>query len=122
MRCLRDGLRDPSPQVGEPVYADKVRPEELRLDWRRPALELDRIVRLGGAWTTFDGRRLKVLAAEPVVGDLPPGMLDGTRVGTGDGALELVSVQPEGKGAMAAHAWRNGARPAPQTVLGEGPS
>ena len=36
-----------------------------QLDWTRPAVELDRVVRVGGAWTTFRGRRLKVLAADP---------------------------------------------------------
>jgi methionyl-tRNA formyltransferase len=34
-------------------------------------------------------------------------------VGTGDGALTLIEVQPEGKGPQAATAWRNGARPGP---------
>jgi methionyl-tRNA formyltransferase len=122
VRCLSDGLGEPVPQHGEPVYAEKVRPEELRLDWRRPAEELDRVVRLGGAWTSFAGRRLKVLAAEPAGGALPPGELEGTTVGTGEGVLQLVTVQPEGKGPMAATAWRNGAHPAPGTVLGEGAS
>jgi methionyl-tRNA formyltransferase len=122
VRCLRAGLNHPSPQQGEPIYAEKVRPEELRLDWSRPTGELDRLVRLGGAWTTYDGRRLKVLAAEPdgQGGALGHGVLDGLRVGTGDGALELVTVQPEGRGPMAAAAWRNGARPPAGAVLGEG--
>ena len=45
----------------------------------------------------------------------PPGVLaddDGT-VGTGDGALRLVTVQPEGKGPMAWRDFANGARPSP---------
>ena len=36
-------------------------PSDLELHWDRPAVELHRIVRVGGAWTTFRGRRLKVL-------------------------------------------------------------
>ncbi len=36
------------------------------------------------------------------------GCLEGTTVGTGDGALELLRVQPEGKPAMEAAAWRRG--------------
>ena len=44
---------------------------------------------------------------------LEPGAIDGLRVGTGEGALELVEVQPEGKAPMAAADWRNGARPRP---------
>ena len=72
-------------------------------------------MRLGGAWTTFRGKRLKVLAAdaEPAHGGRRPGVLDGDRVGTGDGVLVLTTVQPEGKGPQPAAAWRNGARLAP---------
>ena len=56
------------PQVGDVTYAAKITPDELQLDWSRPAAELDRVVRVGGAWTTFRGRRLKVLAATPTDG------------------------------------------------------
>lgn len=94
VRCLAGPLPQPVPQVGEPLYAAKIRPEELRLDWSRPALELDRLVRLGGAWTTFRGKRVKVLSAEVV-----------------DDRLEPTSVQPEGKGAMSASDFLRGARP-----------
>jgi methionyl-tRNA formyltransferase len=51
--------------------------------------------------------------------NLEPGAINGLRVGTGDGSLELVEVQPEGKGAMAAGDWRNGARPRSDERLGE---
>jgi methionyl-tRNA formyltransferase len=110
---LAAGLPEPQPQVGEPTYAAKIEPEEHHLDWRRPAVELHRVIRLGRAWTTFRGRRLRVLRARLVPGGkLPPGALDAGALlaGTGDGALELVEVQPEGKGPQAAGAWRNGAR------------
>ena len=118
VRCLRDGLAEPVPQEGEPSYAAKLDPAELELDWNRPAIDLHRLVRLGRAWTTFRGKRLKVLRTRLVDGAGQPGALDGLRVGTGDGLLELVHVQPEGKGAQAAEAWRNGARPAPGERLG----
>ena len=50
--------------------------------------------------------------------DAPPGTVFGhTRVATGDGALELVEVQPEGRRAMAANAWLAGRR-SPSTLLG----
>jgi methionyl-tRNA formyltransferase len=39
-------------------------------------------------------------------------------VRTGDGALELVDVQPEGKGVLPVRAWLNGARPGPGERLG----
>ncbi|HEX2193030.1 MAG TPA: methionyl-tRNA formyltransferase [Acidimicrobiales bacterium] len=111
---LRDGLPEPRPQGGEPTYASKLEPVEHHLDWSRPALELHRVVRLGQAWTTFRGNRFKILRARlsgaaPVP---PPGEIDPLTlvVGTGDGGLELVEVQPEGRPPQSAGAWRNGAR------------
>jgi len=117
--ALSDGLGPAVPQRGEATYANKITPDELRLDWVRPADELARVVALGGAWTTFRGRRLKVWSVAPIPEPTPPpGALDGVVVGTGSGGLELVEVQPEGKGRIPAGAWRNGAHPAPGELLG----
>jgi methionyl-tRNA formyltransferase len=117
---LATGLPEPEPQEGEPTYAAKIEPEEHHLDWSRPAVELHRVIRLGQAWTTFRDRRLRVLRARlSAANDLAPGQLDaGTlRVGTGAGDLELVEVQPEGKGPQPAVSWRNGARLQPSERL-----
>ncbi len=57
---LRRGLPAPRPQVGEPTYASKIVPEERHIDWERPALDVHRLVRVGDAWTTHDGARLKI--------------------------------------------------------------
>jgi len=113
LHLLETGLPEGRPQEGEPTYAAKIRPEEHHLDWARSAVDLHRVIRLGQAWTTFRGRRLRVLRARPVAGaDLGAGEIDpaALRVGAGDGALELVEVQPEGRGPQPAAAWRNGAR------------
>jgi methionyl-tRNA formyltransferase len=91
---LGTGLGEPVPQRGEATYARKVDPAELRIDWSRPSDEIDRLVRLGEAWTTFRGGRVKVNAAR----------LDGDQ-------LVPTMVQPEGRRPMAYDAWRNGARP-----------
>jgi len=119
---LARGLPEPEAQVGEPTYAAKIEAGEHHLDWSRPAVELHRVVRLGHAWTTFRGRRLRVLRARRAEGGdgLAPGELDTVHllVGTGAGALALVAVQPEGKGAQTAVAWRNGARPVPAERMG----
>lgn len=104
----------PRPQEGEVTYAEKLAPAELELDWRRPAAELERVVRLDGAWTTWRGRRLRVLDAEVVpapAGAAAPGRLDADVVATGDGGLRLRVVQPEGKRPMRAVTWLRGARP-----------
>jgi methionyl-tRNA formyltransferase len=118
VETLRDGLRHAAPQHGEATYAAKVTPEELRLDWARPAVELDRLVRVGGAWTTFRGRRLKVLDALPAEGMAVPGRPEAGGVGTGAGLLRVQTVQPEGRAAMSFDAWRNGAHPGPDDALG----
>ena len=128
-----DALPVGTPQRGEPTYAPKVLPEELRLDWVRPATELERVVRLDRAWTTFRGERLRVLdaAARPMpslsdeagIDDVPPGTLTGTSVTstavvTGDGVLELIEVQSAGKRPVPASAWWRGVRPQPLESLG----
>jgi methionyl-tRNA formyltransferase len=118
LRSLAEGLGDPVPQEGEPTYAAKLEPGELRLDWRRPAVELHRVVRLGRAWTTFRGARLRVLRARLAEGSYGPGELAGAVVAAGVGALELVEVQPEGRRPMPAEAWLAGARPQPGERLG----
>ena len=120
LHSLREGLSQPSPQVGEPVHAAKIDPAELRLDWQQPAVQIARVVRLGGAWTTFRGRRMKIWRASVVDrDDLAPGVIDGTIVGTSAGSIELVELQPEGRSRVAAEDWRNGARPAPGEQVGQ---
>jgi methionyl-tRNA formyltransferase len=66
---------------------------------------VERVVRVGGAWTTHQGRRLKVhrACAHRVTGD-------GGAVEGAGGTLELLVVQPEGKAPMAAADWARGAR------------
>lgn len=87
------------------------------IDWRKPAVEIDRQVRAlqpwPGAWTTIDDRRLHVRRAHSVAGvdDVPIGaLMPGQRpcVACGAGALELEIVQPEGRPSMPAEAWRRG--------------
>lgn len=133
---LAAGLGTPAPQQGEPTHAAKIEPADLHLDWTAPASELQRTVRVGGAWTTVDGRRLKVWRATPGVED-PDGTLSGlgpgevgatiagpdggvVPVGTGTTPLGLCEVQPEGKPRLAAADWANGARPAGSTLGPDG--
>lgn len=124
VEALTEGLGPPEPQVGEATYAHKLTADDRRLRWDRPALEVDRVVRAGGAWTTVGGKRLKVLDAVPLTDPVPgaPGTLSGAVVATAEGALELVEVQPEGKGPIAAFDWLRGARLVDGVRLGEEPS
>jgi len=121
---LVTGLHDPVPQEGEATYAAKLTPADLEVHWDADAEAIDRLVRVGGAWTTWRGRRLKLLDAEPITDDngtsasATPGTLAGDGVVTGSGRLRLLTVQPEGKGPMLATAWRHGAHPGPGERLG----
>lgn len=121
--ALATGLGTPEPQEGPVTYAHKLTPEDRRLRWGDPAVEVARVVRIGRAWTTFRGRRLLVLSGEPATdAGLAPGELNeinGTLVaGTGLGTLTLGEVQPEGKGRLTAKDWFRGARPQPGEHLG----
>jgi methionyl-tRNA formyltransferase len=118
---LLDGpLPEPVPQVGEPTYADKIDPAELRIDWEQPAQQVERWVRLGSVWTTFRGKRLKVHGVDVVPEAGEPGVLiagTGT-VGTGAGSLRLLTVQPEGRPPMSWRDFANGAHPVDGERLG----
>ena len=105
VEALAAGLGEGVPQTGEPTYAAKLDARELCLDWSRPADELERIVRLGRAWTTFRGRRLKVLRA---CAHRRTGT--GLDVPTATVPIEVLAVQPEGRGPMAASDWARGVR------------
>lgn len=106
---LARGLPAPRPQDGEATYARKIDPSELEIDWSSSPVEVHRLVRVGGAWTTFRGKRLKVwrtsLDRSPEAGNA-----DAVAVPAGEGTLQLVEVQPEGKARMPAKAWANGVR------------
>jgi methionyl-tRNA formyltransferase len=121
LKNLSVGLGDPQPQVGEPTYASKITVDELRLDFDRAAEVCNRVVRVGRAWTTWRGKRLIVHRARVLSErqELSAGQIQGDMVGTAQGALELLVVQPEGKPAMDGAAWARGARPTAGERLGE---
>jgi len=120
VRALAEGFSEPTPQTGEISHAAKIDPGELCIDWSRPAVEIDRLIRLGGARTTFRGARLKIHAASIVDDGASPdiGAIDGLIVGCGAGAIELLEVQPEGRARQRSTDWRNGARPTADDRLG----
>lgn len=117
---LRAGLGAASPQVGEVTYADKIAPDDRVLRFDNPAVIEHRRVRIGGASTTFRGKRLKVHEARVAESDalVQPGEVDGGRVACADGALRLVTVQLEGQRAMGWREFVNGHRPGRGERLG----
>lgn len=103
---------DDLPRVEQPdegvTYAHKLAKDEGRLDWSRPAVELERQIRgltpWPGVWCQVGEERLKVLAACLAEGAGAPGTVldDSLSVACGSGALRLLRVQRAGKGPMEA--------------------
>jgi methionyl-tRNA formyltransferase len=118
----REALR-PVPQTGEPTYAHKIDKSEARIDWTRPAVELDRHIRglspFPGAWCEIDGKRVKIHLATPVEGTSAPGTVldEALSIACGMGALRLLRVQPAGKPAMAVEDYLRGTQIGPPTRL-----
>ena len=98
------------PPIAQPddgiTYAAKVRKDEARLDWARPADELVRHVQglapFPGAWFEFAGERIKLLAAEAVDGANNAGTVIDQRLGIacGSGALRPIMLQRAGRSPM----------------------
>jgi len=111
----------PRPQPAEGVtYAEKVSKAETRVDWRRPAVEVDRHIRglspFPGAWCEIEGERVKLLQSRLAQGDGAPGqVLDGFTVACGDGAVEILKAQRAGKQAMGAEEFLRG-KPLPERL------
>lgn len=97
---------DPRPQPAEGVtYAAKIDKAEARVDWTRPAVEVDRLIRalspFPGAWTEVKGERVKLLRSRLAQGEGAPGqVLQGFTVACGTGAVQITEAQREGKRPM----------------------
>jgi methionyl-tRNA formyltransferase len=124
LRLGVESLGEPVPQEGESTYAAKLSVEDLRLDFRRRAPDLERIVRAGRAWTTWRGARLLVHRArvEPAdIGENEPGRIVDGRVATAEGWFEPLEVQGEGRRRQSFAEWLRGARPSHDDRLGLDP-
>ncbi|MEM9584497.1 MAG: methionyl-tRNA formyltransferase [Pseudomonadota bacterium] len=99
-------LLTPEPQLKEGVtYASKIDKAEARVDWSKPAVEIDRLIRglspFPGAWTEAAGARIKLLGCTLSSGEAAPGtVLGGFRVACGSGAVEITHAQRQGKKPM----------------------
>ena len=106
---IADGSLVPKIQPSEGVtYAAKISKDEARIDWLKPAHDIDRQIRAFNPWpvaeTKLRGVQLRVWNAQPSVErtSAPPGTVigagsDGVRVATGDGVLVLTRIQLAGR-------------------------
>jgi methionyl-tRNA formyltransferase len=97
---------EPQPKAGV-TYAAKIDKAEARVDWTRPAVEVDRLIRslspFPGAWVQVGGERVKLLRSRLASGTGAPGtVLGGFTVACGGGAVEITEAQREGKRPMPA--------------------
>lgn len=109
---LQSGGLPGEPQPAEGVtYAAKLEKSEAGLDWRLPAIQLDRAVRafnpFPGAAAQLDGQAVKIWRAEPGPGGGKPGTIlsagpGGIVVACGEGVLRLLELQKAGGKRLAA--------------------
>ncbi len=89
------------------TYAAKIDKAEARVDFRKPAVEVDRLIRglspFPGAWIDVNGERVKLLRSRLAAGQGAPGeVLHGFTIACGTGAVEITEAQREGKRPMPA--------------------
>ncbi|MBB5517465.1 methionyl-tRNA formyltransferase [Amphiplicatus metriothermophilus] len=121
LAAIERGGATQTPQAAEGVtYAEKISPAEARIDWRRPAAEVDRLIRglspFPGAWfeapSPRGAQRVKALMSRPVEGAGAPGEIleAGERlvVACGQGAVALLRLQRAGRAAQNADAFLRG--------------
>ena len=112
---LRDLPLPAEPQSDQGVsYASKIEKSEARIDWTRPAFEIDRLIRglspFPGAWCNIGSERVKLLRSRLASGQGMPGQrLNGLTIACGTGAIEVTLAQREGKRPMLADDFLNGA-------------
>ena len=106
-------IETPQPLEGV-TYAHKITPAETRIDWTRPAREIDFMIRglapSPGAWFELGGARVKALHSRFGQGAGAPGeaLDDELLIACGQGAVRLLTVQREGRGPLAAEAFLRG--------------
>lgn len=126
---LKAGTLSATPQDhGRASYAPSLKKEQGRLDWRKPALELERMVRAFNPWPgcffQLSGHAVKVWKTRVVPVSGAPGELlslapEGITVACGEDALQLLELQPSGKRRMSAGEFLCGHRLRPGTLLVE---
>lgn len=107
----KNGALKSVPQDDESTYAPMLKKENGKINWTLNAAMIDRQIRAlnpwPGTWAEFEGKRIRILAAEisPAKGN-PGEILD--RHGNIGHGLKILKIQPEGKNAMDFSAAVNG--------------
>ncbi len=120
---LDDLPPETQPDTGE-TYAKKIDKAEAKIDWTKPAIEIDRLIRgiapFPGAWfMLLNGERVKALHCELAGGAGPAGQAldDELLIACGQDAIRLTRVQKAGKGPQDAKTFLLGTKVPAATVL-----
>lgn len=118
---LENGTLTHTPQEGETCYAGMLKKEMGLIDWTLSAEEICRRVRglqpWPGSWTFREGKKLIIKETAAEKQEVPPNLIPGAvleadrkglLIQTGEGALRILSLQPEGKNEMDWKAFLNG--------------
>ena len=129
LAAVERGVVRETPQAAEGVtYAKKIKSAEARIDWTRPAAEVDAHIRglspFPGTWFEAPSEkgpvRVKALLSRLEDQDGAPGLVldDDLLIACGDGAVRLLKAQREGKGVQDADVFTRGFPIAAGTILG----
>ena len=110
------------------TYEGRCGPDNARIDWGKPWQQIDRLIRgcnpAPGAWTTLDGKTLKIFEAKPLPAKDPKGIGgkmgeivevagDGFTVVCADGRVQVLRVQPPDGAKIAAGEFAGNAKLTP---------
>ena len=111
--AIAGGVAAWRPQDGAVTYAEKIGPADKEIDWSRPAVRIaDQVRALSphiGAVTELAGRRTRIWRARPGSGPMPEAGPERLVVATGEGWLEIIELQQEGRNRMTASEFLRGA-------------
>jgi methionyl-tRNA formyltransferase len=120
VNAIESGEAKPVPQNNAEIsFAPKLSPAEGQINWKNPALAINRHIRgftpKPGAWTTLDGNRIEIGPVEILQEtQLLPGQIRVNKsevcIGTGSSEIKLGDVKPAGKSWMSAGDWARGLR------------
>lgn len=118
IKDIRSGYIKPIPQKGTPSYAPPLKKEDGRLNWSKTATEIFNFVRGMYPWPCaycyLNKERIKITRVKMLEGSSTPRRVEKTGeeliVGTGEGLISIIELQPEGKIPMSAKAFLQGRR------------
>jgi methionyl-tRNA formyltransferase len=122
IRMYSKGAPPAEPQdVSGVTFAPKVTPEEGEINWQRPSSQLHCLIRAfnprpgAWCWVAINGERKRVkiwrATRSPIRGHAGELLsMKEAVVGCGEGSLQLLEVQPEGKSRMTAADWLRGTK------------